>query len=625
MPSRIEAILHTAASALASGNFAEAEHLCRGVLASDPNHVDSIMLLAEVASRSGFNLEARQLLRSAIKIDPNNVRALISLARILRTVRAQAEAAELCQRAIETDPTNPEAYVLQGVCFIDLWRIPEAIEVLQKAIELAPSNGVAHDRLGYALHLQGREDESIAAYERAVSLIPDMPNSLAMLGKLREKRGELEAANDAFEEANKRASKGGSFYARFGKDIPRLRGFGSGRDGGESAIRLAPNAIQLQLELGDLLQETGRFEEASALLERCRKLNPEDSIATLGVVNSRRMTEEDSSLVDEIRRQLGRTNLTSESRIRFNFALGKVLDDLGQFEEAMLCFREANQIARKIAPPLPQTRRSHSELVDSMIGTFTPDYYVEFAGLGSPSSEPVFIVGMPRSGTTLLQQMVSSHPQIKTVGELTYLSGRAIQLVDPKPPPNAKNVAELAEGYLRRIRSNSDGAPRVADKMPNNFLLAGIIHLVFPNARIINCRRNPIDTCLSIFVTPIIVDFSHDLRDIAFSQLEFERVTAHWRMTLPPDRFTDVDYEDLVSNPEPHLRRIIEFLGLSWDDAVMNYTANDGAVGTASRWQVRQPLHRRSIERWRNYAPWIPELLEAFPDFTSSPGRPHLL
>lgn len=616
--------MQAAQKAFGLGQIAEAEGLCRQLLSANPKNADAMLLLSDIAGRTGRSSLGQQLLRSAITYEPKNVPALLKLARLLRTVRGQEEAISLCRTAVSLEPENAEAFFVLGICCIDRWSIPEAIEALERAIEIRPDYGPAYDRLGFALQLRGRDEDSIAAYRRAVELMPHMPNSHIALGHILDRTGAKQEGEASFKRADHVASKSVEQMVAMARTYQSVGIADRAEAALRKAIGLAPTAVGPRILLSQALQESGKFDEAAELLNSTLKLHPDNSSVYYELVHSGKVSKNESSLIDAMNRMLKRSSTSPEDRVQYHYSLGKAYDDLGEFGNAITHFRDANRIARQLSPVTAQDRRAHSALVDSMIAAFTPEFFEKYSHLGSDSDEPVFIVGMPRSGTTLLEQILSSHPQIGAVGELTYLSGRALNLVDPKKPPEAENVKELADGYLRRIRANSNGEPRVTDKMPNNYMMAGIIHLLFPNARIINCRRNPIDTCLSIFVTPITVDFSHSLPDLIFSQREYERVMTHWRTVLPANRFMEVDYEDLVSNPEPIERKIIDFLGLPWNDAVLDYTGNRRAINTASRWQVRQPLHTGSVERWRRYEPWISDLLEEFRDLTSASDRAQL-
>jgi hypothetical protein len=255
-------------------------------------------------------------------------------------------------------------------------------------------------------------------------------------------------------------------------------------------------------------------------------------------------------------------------------------------------------------------RRRHAANVDRLIATFTPEFFARHATLGTASDLPILVIGMIRSGTTLTEQSMSSHAAIGAAGELRFWGERGVLVGDVVAglldQPSAQR---LAEDYCSLLRCMAPEALRVTDKMPTNFLLLGLIHLIFPRARIIHCRRNPVDTCLSIYTTPYsnLPDFAHERSNIVFYYREYLRLMAHWRNVLSADCMLDVDYEELIADREAVSRRIMAFCGLRWDDACLQHESNERTIRTPSQWQARQPIYRSSVARWRRYEPWLGE------------------
>ncbi|HLK15649.1 MAG TPA: sulfotransferase, partial [Fimbriimonadaceae bacterium] len=220
-----------------------------------------------------------------------------------------------------------------------------------------------------------------------------------------------------------------------------------------------------------------------------------------------------------------------------------------------------------------------------------------------------------RSGTTLLEEILASHPKVGTAGELRFLADHAPRVPDTGPP-DASTIQEIGRQYVRRLELADPRADRVIDKMPTNLMNAGLAHILLPNARIVYCRRNPLDNCLSLFVTALDgpSPFLHSASNIAFLWRQQMRLFEHWSKVLPPDRFTVVDYEALVEDREPILRRLLDFVGLEWDEACMAHGRTNRMITTPSQWQARQGIYKTSVERWRRYQPWIEELWEAAPE-----------
>jgi hypothetical protein len=296
-----------------------------------------------------------------------------------------------------------------------------------------------------------------------------------------------------------------------------------------------------------------------------------------------------------------------------HFALGKAWDDLEDYEAAMREFDAANLLRHRTHK---LNRAALAGQFRWMIERFTPDFFRTYAGLGDPDASPLLVVGMPRSGTTLTEQIMSSHPLVAGGGELHFwLDNGPAWVAAGEAGLTPAGANRLKAGYLALLRDISPAAERITDKMPANFLWIGLIHLLFPNARIVHCRRNPIDTCLSIYSTYFTarMDFAADRSDLVFVYQEYLRLMAHWKAVLPADRFFESQYEALVENPGPCSRDLMAFCGLEWDDACLVPQNNERVVRTASVWQARQPVYQSRTGRWRRYEPWLGELRGLLP------------
>jgi hypothetical protein len=329
------------------------------------------------------------------------------------------------------------------------------------------------------------------------------------------------------------------------------------------------------------------------------------------------MTEGDRPLLEGMLAQLERCQ-GSRDRAILHFAIAKTFDDLKDYESALRHYDDGNRIERlrlksagRVLDPA-----QHVASVDQVIATFTRDFFARHADLGSSSDLPVLIVGMPRSGTTLVERILSSHPRVGAGDELRYWSLEGAAEMDQESfTCSAANVQSLSQGYLGLLRSIDPHALRVTDKMPQNFMRLGLVHLALPKARIIHCLRNPIDTCLSIYFTHfgLLQDFAFDRAAIVFYYEQYQRLMAHWRNVLPRDCFLEIDYEELVAEPEPLTRKLIEFCGLDWDDACLRPEHNKRSITTASMWQARQAVYTKSAGRWRRYEPWLGEFRRFLP------------
>jgi hypothetical protein len=302
--------------------------------------------------------------------------------------------------------------------------------------------------------------------------------------------------------------------------------------------------------------------------------------------------------MEEMLKRSGRSDF---DRAMLHFALGKAYDDLGEAEPAIGHFDQANALERR---RMNFDRAALSEAIDRISETFTPELMARAASTSINDELPVLIVGMPRSGTTLVEQIVSSHPSVAAGGELTFWTYERAAAV------TTDATSRLGADYLALLRRIGPNFDRVTDKNPFNFLHLGAIRLALRGSRFIHCRRDPIDTCLSIYFTRFATPqaFAYDRSDLVFYYRQYERLMAHWRTLLPTNRLLDIEYESLIADRDSLTRRMIAFCGLPWDEACLAPESNPRLVRTASVWQARQPVYRTSVERWRRYEPWLGEL-----------------
>ena len=525
-----------------------------------------------------------------------------------------AEAIPLLHRAARLRPDDHDTLHDLGLALTRCQRFAEAIGALRRAAALRPKHAPTHFALGQALELQGSALTALASYERAVALTPRMAEAQARIGEL---LLTFSREGEAIEALQRAASAAGD--TTFGR-LCRARSLWAlnrADDAGSTlrrTIALDPKNGEAHLMLGQILLEAGRFDEALTELDRAASLSPAEATVWHGLALAKKFTEADRPLLERILARLAMPGLLERGHMMLHFALGKVFDDLKDYAAAMHHFDAANQIRVRQYGRLD--RNLFVRPVDQLIERFTPDFLAQHAALANGDEAPVLIIGMPRSGTTLTEQIISNHPRVVGAGEVIYWTQKAPQLLASFEPDQFDAAAkELADGYRELLHGIGPDAARVTDKVPFNFYWVGLVHLLLPNARFIHCRRHPIDTCLSIHTRFFQEswDFVSDRGDLVFYYRQYQRLMEHWRALLPADRLFEVDYEELTADPEPVTRRLIDFCGLEWSDACLRPEQNERVVRTASVWQARQPVYRSSVERWRNYEPWIGELKELLP------------
>jgi tetratricopeptide (TPR) repeat protein len=372
------------------------------------------------------------------------------------------------------------------------------------------------------------------------------------------------------------------------------------------ALKIAPNSSDAMLGLAQIERTEGRFDEAESLNKRVLKSNPKNPIAWAALNSTRRMTTADSDWLKGAEEIAGSgIQLWEEAELRF--AIGKYFDDVGDFPRAFQNYRRANELLKSVAQKYDTQK--HSRFADDMIRAYSKQAIATIGGGGSASMKPILVVGMPRSGTSLAEQIIASHPAAKGAGEpeLWLNVARAHQSEMRQGILGEPTRKKLAEDYLRVLERLCPGAPRVVDKTLINSDYLGLIHSVLPNARIIRMLRDPIDTCLSCYFQHFstAMRFSMDLNDLADYYQVNQRLMNHWCSVLPAGTILEVPYEELVVDQEAWTRKILDFLGLEWDKRCLSFHETQRSVNTASAWQVRQKIYTQSAGRWRNYEKFI--------------------
>lgn len=519
----------------------------------------------------------------------------------------------LLQQAVQLEPGNAKAHYSLGLACLNCRLLPQAVASFRQATALQPNYVHAHFSLAIALDLLGLPGAAIESYRSATVHAPNLAEAHDRLAELLVEQGRIAEAIESYRAAI--AASPDTTLARLNEARLMLveQNFAAAKEALRRTVALDPACSKAMEMLGAIAAGNGEFDEAVGYFSQAVAMNPQQIISYLSLANSKKVTKDDAELLDRMTGLLQDNTLSDPERVIIHFALGKAMDDLRDYAEAMRHFDAANRIR---SPQMILDRRSLAQRIDRMITTFTPSFFIERRDLAVDDRRPVFILGMPRSGTTLVEQIVSSHPTVAGGGELPFWLERGAAWergeIDPLSPDGASSLTAEFAAVLSAI---SPDAARVTDKMPFNYFRAGLIHTLFPNAAIIHCRRNPVDVCLSIytrrFQTPM--SFAAERRNLVHFYREYERLMAHWRAVLPADRFLEVDYEALVGDPEAGTRRLIAFCGLEWDDACLRPELNERVVRTASLWQVRQPINKAGLERWRRYEPWLGELKELLP------------
>lgn len=472
-------------------------------------------------------------------------------------------------------------------------------------------NARAQTQLRQALKLErdGRLDEAIKLYRVAANLTLTASEANSRMGHVFLALGRAREAVDAL----RLAAKANPDNTERRLDLVRALLIEKNNTEAEAEVRRAlaadPQSADGYWLLGRILAEAGRFAEARAALEQSVTLNPRQGGVYYDLTHCYTLAEADRPLIAQMLAAT-RARVATDQRVRLHFALGKAFDDLKEYGAAMQHFAKANLLKKAMCK---FDREALARRIDATIDRFTPAFFASHREDGDHSRLPILVVGMPRSGTTLVEQIISSHSNVTGAGELQFwpLCERAFEDLT-----SGWRIADFqrsaAKDCIAVLRSIAPTAQHVVDKNPFNFMRLGLINIVFPQCIIIHCRRHPIDTCVSIYSTYFksAAEFSTAQPDLAFYYKEYLRLMAHWRATISADRLIDLDYEELVASPETITRRLVAACGLPWDDACLRPERNERILRTASKRQARQTITGGSVGRWRRYEPWIEEFRE---------------
>jgi tetratricopeptide (TPR) repeat protein len=605
---------------LKAGRFAEAEPLYRQILAVDPNHVDGLHLLGVVAYHLGRNDEALGLIGKAIGLNDRVADFHCNMGLVLSALGRANEAVAHFTRAIGLEPRHALSFNNLGNLLREQGKLLEAETHLRRAIALNPNYVQAHYNLAIALAVQGKLDDAAAQYRHALALAPNFVNARNNLGIVLQRQGKLDEATAQFRQMIAYDPKDARAHYNLGNLLRAKADYTAAIEHYKQSLATRPESADAWNNLGAALAERGDLEPAREAYQKAVEANPTRAAYHRNLAYAKRFEPGDLQLSVMEQLAANPASVPEHERVDLQFALGKAYADLKQHERSFRHLLAGNALKRA------QAGYDEAEAIGYMqrIRTiFDADLLRAKAGCGEAASTPVFIVGMPRSGTTLIEQIIASHPKAFGAGELfdldnivqslAGLNGGALRFPEVVAVMSGEQLREVGARYVAAIKALAPKVERVADKMPWNFHFPGLIHLALPNARIIHARRDPVDTCLSCF--SILFDgdgnrYTYDLGELGRFYRAYESLMGHWRAALPPGVMIEVQYEQVVAGLEEQARRIIAHCGLDWHDACLAFHETRRPVRTSSVAQVRQPIYQSSVGRWRPYREHLRPLLD---------------
>jgi tetratricopeptide (TPR) repeat protein len=563
-----------------AGKLDESRICLERVLAQQPDNPEAHNNLGNTCKRLGLLDRAEQHWLRALALRPGYPQPHSNLSNLLNDQGQHDRAAEHARRAIELNPQMADAYINLAAVETARDRHQDALRTLGALLSFAPSHPTGLAAQALSLKQLDQLEPALEAAQQAVAAGPQSAEAHNAHGMVLQAMGRFQPALAAFDRA------------------AALPGLAT-----EKAL----------VNRATLYMEHGRKAEATAAFDRALAAFPASASAWFNSADLRRFTPNDPA-IDRMEALLSEGGaVAANDRMMLHFALGKGWLEIGESERGFHHLHAGNRMKRA---QIQFDSAATSQWLVSIAEVFTPAQLDRLGGGGAPSALPVFVLGMPRSGTTLIEQILASHPAVHGAGELLHVQRladsiggfpEAVAGLAPKP------LAALGEAYLAQVKPLAQGRRHVVDKMPANFMYAGLIRLMLPGARIIHSRRNPVDTCLSCYSKLFTSEqaFSYDLAELGQFHLGYQTLMAHWRAVLPASHFLEVDYEAMVADPEAETRRLLDFLGLPWNPAVLQFHTTDRVIRTASVNQVRQPIYQSSAGRWRQHAAQLGPLLEA--------------
>ena len=642
----------------AAGQFERAVGCCRAALGLRPEYPEALCNLGLALQGLGWRAEAVGPFRRALELRPAFAAAHNNLGIVLRELGRGEEALGCFRRAVEVEPEFAPALANLGQVLVDRGQAEEALPHCREAVRRAPDMAALHNNLGNALRALERHVEARGAYLEALRLEPELAPAHAHLALTMVREGEAEGALPWAKRAVELEPANAVFREILAEVYVEREAPGEAIEHFERALALAGEPRPgVHLALGWALQEEGRLEEARAWYGRALELQPDSAAAYLNLgglaeVEGRMGAAEaafrtalrldpDGPLpharlatllrgelrdddLEALERRLGGSPLAAGPRARLLFGLAHVLDARGDHARAAACLGEANGLVREQARgSRGYEPEEHERFIDRLIGAFDGGSMARNASLGADSRRPVFIFGLPRSGTTLVEQVLSSHSRVhgggetrmarKTFESIPATLGRPGPPIDCAPLLDGSALGRLGEGHLERLLAVDDRADRVTDKMPDNYMYLGFLALVLPRATFIHCRRDFRDTAVSCWMTDFrSIRWANDPGHIASRFRQYRRIMDHWEAVVPV-AIHHVDYEETVEDFETVARRLVAACGLAWEPACLEFHRSERPIRTASLAQVRQPVYTRSVARWRKYEAELGELFAGLP------------
>lgn len=591
------------------------------ILKAKPNDAHTHHNLANTLYEISQFEEAIQHYQAALKINPNLVDSNIHCGIAYRAIKSYDEAIKCLHQALNLDKKNARAFHILGVIYAETEDYARSLECLQNASGLAPMD--ADINISYADMLARVDLNGNAAttYMDTCNKHPNLLKAFTLFGKHLVNMRYYDEALQCYSRALQLDANGIDTLDTLGRIYLGMGNVDAAINNYSKALAIEPNRLSSLIGLEQAYQDDGKLDKAISICDEIistHSHSPKGHLLKARVLKS----QANDGIAENLLRFISEDNIDESSIVDINFALGKIYDDQKNYKQAYHHYALANSIKSQ---NLSYDREESESSFTKLIETYNADFFKNHQAYGTDSKLPILIIGMPRSATTLTEQIISSHPSVLGAGEVEFWSDTVSSLhyilnskssypecVNDMLPAHANEIAAMYESTLLKTTGVSTAPAHITDKMPHNFMSIGLIATIFPNAKIIHTKRDPVDTCLSIFFQYFNEHhaYSFDLSDLGFYYKQYERLMQHWHTVLP-GRIMDINYADTIADPEYWTRKLISHIGLEWDDACLAPHKLERSVKTPSHWQVRQPIYKTSVQRWKNYEQYIQPLLDA--------------
>ena len=612
----------------------EALKIWEKALEYNPTSHDVFLNMGNTLRELGRPTESEEYCNKALELAPDHPKALFNLGNALRDQGKLKKAEDAYRKAVESKPDFVDAYNNLTLILIQMLRYKEALTSARYVIAFEPEHAVAYGYQALILKELGKLKEAEESARKSLQINPDSADSKVELADILYLSDKYSEAETLFDEVMEELSDSYYLYLKLSGVLERQNKIDEALDAVKKALELSPETPEIYYRKAMILFMSGNIEEADKALDKALEIKPDFSVA-LGIKSEILQSRGEMDKALEVARQgldLGddvpSVFLTLSKVKKFkdkkdpdflkmkeiekspapkgysqvtslHFALFKAHQDMGEYEDAFKHLKIGNDTRRA---NVVYDRTMQHTAFDNLKKIYTKDFFSNMEGLGHDSDVPIFIVGMPRSGTTLTEQIISSHPDVFGGGELSFISDIDKEIGAPTP----ENCKQIGEEYVKRVRAISEEsakARKITDKMPGNYLRLPSIITGMPNAKIIHCRRNPMDTCLSCYKQLFARGhyWSYNLDEMAEHYTVYHSIMEYWRETLPENSFLEIDYEQTVDDFENQARRLLDFVEMEWDDACLTPHKTKRSVMTASKGQVIQPIYKTSVEAWRRY------------------------